>query len=610
MGRSYTFFALLCASILLHGIAPAAEKQISITISAAVDDAYENLITNNVTTNYRFVYPGMSYLLGYRFSDVSIPPGAAILSAKLLQYCTGSGTRASSMTYWGEDAMDSTAFAGAKYNLSSRSKTSATVAVNAAPWTVHQYNPSPDLKSIIQEIVNTPGWQSGDHLTLLVSTVKTRTVDLFEANPSHAAILQVTFDDGAHTVPDTTQPSVTILNPPADYQSADPTIDINGTSSDNVGVTSVTWQTDNGRSGSASGTTQWIIKGLDLQEGRNTITVTADDAAGNAGSASIVLAYTPPAPPPSTAGFEGFGQAVTGGRGHTVYTAQSPSDLTSIYTKVKTSRGNAVINLEGSWTYTSSLKFENMSNLTINGMGSSVIFDGVTLTFVNDENLILQGLRVRRHQEVGNDCIQINSVRQAVIDHCSVSEAGDGNMDITGYSAGASSDITVSYCILANTWKQQLVKYNQTTNITFHHNLYYNSGGRVPHLNEGIFDFRNNLIWQWGSYATTLSSGARANIINNYTVQRPGSSKASSAIWYTDSTSQAWIAGNVLPAQETDTSRLSAPLTVPPVTTQTAEQARAAILDQAGALPRDAYDQQVTDNVRNGVFPPPPPQHD
>jgi pectate lyase len=156
-------------------------------------------------------------------------------------------------------------------------------------------------------------------------------------------------------------------------------------------------------------------------------------------------------------------------------------------------------------------------------MNASVTFDGVSLYLINCDNIILQGLRVRKHQ-TGDDCIQVNSCRNVVIDHCSVSEAGDGNIDITGYSYGPSRDITVSWCILADTWKQSLVKYNGTTNISFHHNLFFNGGGRFPSLHEGVFDIRNNLIYQWGSYGLVLAQGSRANIINNsFPEQQPGS---------------------------------------------------------------------------------------
>ena len=307
--------------------------------------------------------------------------------------------------------------------------------------------------------------------------------------------------------------------------------------------------------------------------------------------------------------FEGFGGNTTGGHGHTVHTAENASMLSGILGEIKSSKGNAEIKLKGNWIYTSNITLAHLANLTIDGTDSAVQFDGMTLYLIDCDNVILEGLRVRNHQ-TGDDCIQINSCRNVVVDHCSLSEAGDGNLDITGFSYGATSNVTVSYTILANTWKQSLVKYGGTTNITFHHNLFYNGGGRFPALHEGIFDFRNNVIWQWGSYGTTLFNGAQANIINNWYEIPPDNTRGHSAIWYYDADSKAWIDGNVLPTQETDTSRLSGPLNVPAVSTEDAAAAKKHVLSQAGAYPRDAYDQRIISNIQNGIFPELPPYHD
>ena len=339
------------------------------------------------------------------------------------------------------------------------------------------------------------------------------------------------------------------------------------------------------------------------QEGKYTARVEIVNRDGDTAFDQVVITVRP-----KLTDFEGFGAGTSGGKGHKRYTAGSASEFSNIIEKIKNNDGNAVVNLCGDWTYSSNVRLTHLNNITLNGLNSSVTFDGSTLYFIDCNNIILQGLRVRLHQS-GDDCIQINSCRKVVIDHCSVSEAGDGNIDITGWSYGASKNITVSWCILADTWKQSLVKYNGTTNITFHHNLYYNSGIRIPYVSEGIFDFRDNVIWQWGSTATALAKGAIMNIINNY-YEKGTPKRGRYAIFYRDSDSRAWIEGNRLPHDETDVSRLSGPLDVPQVTTQNAEDAKTLVLDQAGALPRDSYDEQIIYNVRHNIFPKLPPYHD
>lgn len=375
-------------------------------------------------------------------------------------------------------------------------------------------------------------------------------------------------------------------------------VNFSAQSSDPDAVVSYSWDFGNGETSDEQNPVHFYS-----QEGVYTATVEVVDTDGDTASDQVMITVQA-----ELMDFEGFGAGTTGGEGYETYTAGSASEFSSIIETIKSNGGNAVVNLGGDWTYSSNVRLTHLNNITLNGLNSLVTFDGSTLYFIDCNNIILQGLRVRMHQS-GDDCIQINSCENVMIDHCSVSEAGDGNIDITGWSYGASKNITVSWCILADTWKQSLVKYNGTTNITFHHNLYYNSGIRTPHVSEGIFDFRNNVIWQWGSTATALAKEAMMNIISNY-YKEGTPERGRHAIFYRDLDSRAWIEGNILPHDETDASRLSGPLDVPPVTTHSAEEAKAMVLDHAGAAPRDPYDEQVIYNVRHNIFPELPPCHD
>ena len=46
-------------------------------------------------------------------------------------------------------------------------------------------------------------------------------------------------------------------------------------------MTQVTWSSNRGGSGTATGTTAWSVSGIALLSGSNVLTVTARDAAGN-----------------------------------------------------------------------------------------------------------------------------------------------------------------------------------------------------------------------------------------------------------------------------------------------------------------------------------------
>jgi hypothetical protein len=94
--------------------------------------------------------------------------------------------------------------------------------------------------------------------------------------------------------PDTTLPSLSITSPTAspNFTTTDRTVDLAGSASDNVVVTEVTWENDRGGSGAASGTTSWTANDIALLSGRNVITVTARDFAGNTQTDTITVTLT------------------------------------------------------------------------------------------------------------------------------------------------------------------------------------------------------------------------------------------------------------------------------------------------------------------------------
>ena len=89
--------------------------------------------------------------------------------------------------------------------------------------------------------------------------------------------------------PDTTAPALTITTPSTGTMSTTAaSVTIAGTASDNVGVTLVSWATNFGTAGVATGTTAWSAA-IPLLVGNNSVTVRATDAAGNAGWRSVVI---------------------------------------------------------------------------------------------------------------------------------------------------------------------------------------------------------------------------------------------------------------------------------------------------------------------------------
>ena len=99
---------------------------------------------------------------------------------------------------------------------------------------------------------------------------------------------------------DTIAPAISVTYPTSGvtYEINVPTLDISGSASDNVGVTSVTWFSSGSGSGTAIGTENWSISNIELVEGKNIITIWSKDAAGNENGATLMVNYTPPQPTP------------------------------------------------------------------------------------------------------------------------------------------------------------------------------------------------------------------------------------------------------------------------------------------------------------------------
>jgi hypothetical protein len=95
--------------------------------------------------------------------------------------------------------------------------------------------------------------------------------------------------------PDVAAPSISIATPTSNttFATSLASLNIGGNASDGVGVTQVTWSNSRGGNGTATGTTTWSVSNITLQSGDNILTVSARDAAGNIGTDTLTVTYTP-----------------------------------------------------------------------------------------------------------------------------------------------------------------------------------------------------------------------------------------------------------------------------------------------------------------------------
>lgn len=171
------------------------EQTVEVQIAAGNDDA-EEVKKKRVRSAETELHPGKKRLLAFRFSSVPIPPQAIITSAVLQLYAVANVERSIAIRYVGERSGDSAPFARSKRELTNRPKTAAFVDDAPSPWATQAFNGSPDIRAIIQEIVDQADWASGNSLTLFLANTgsdSTRTLSSFEASPNEAAVLVVMY---------------------------------------------------------------------------------------------------------------------------------------------------------------------------------------------------------------------------------------------------------------------------------------------------------------------------------------------------------------------------------------------------------------------------------
>jgi hypothetical protein len=133
--------------------------------------------------------------VGLRFTGVQIPNGATIASAEVQFAVHEAATADTNLSIWAERADNSAAFTTSSSNISSRLRTSAVVTWPVPPWptigAASGDQVTPNLATLLQEVVSRPGWASGNALTLIIAGNGRRAAKSFEGGAP--PVLRVAF---------------------------------------------------------------------------------------------------------------------------------------------------------------------------------------------------------------------------------------------------------------------------------------------------------------------------------------------------------------------------------------------------------------------------------
>ncbi len=145
-------------------------------------------------------YTGGNQIVGLRFLDMNIPQGATINSAYIQFTSDATDAERCDLLIRGHDVDNSSVFKTRLNDVSLRETTDAKVHWRPAAWFSEgedgELQRTPDISSVVQEIVSRPGYSESSAMSFIISGSGTRTAMSYDKSTSGAAELVVEYAIG------------------------------------------------------------------------------------------------------------------------------------------------------------------------------------------------------------------------------------------------------------------------------------------------------------------------------------------------------------------------------------------------------------------------------
>jgi len=195
-------------------------QSVTASINASSDDAEEGINASVNTSNYDIELVYDTYLgigdqtVGFRFTNVNIPPNAIILDSYMQFTADEVNFGAISLNISGEASSAAPTFSNIPYNISSRPRTSTVVNWSPADWTSQgdsgAAQRTTSLNDVVQEIVDQPGFGLSSPIVLIVEGSGERTAESYDGDSENAAKLVIEYSINVST---NNPPSVNLTLP-------------------------------------------------------------------------------------------------------------------------------------------------------------------------------------------------------------------------------------------------------------------------------------------------------------------------------------------------------------------------------------------------------------
>ena len=173
---------------------------LNIPITVSADDSEESASGKVTRSNgdLELALDATPQTVGLRFRSVAIPQGATILDSYVQFQADEKSSTVVTLTIEGQDADSAETFTTAAFGISSRPRTDADATWAPEAWTVigerGLKQRTSDLSSVLQEIVDRPGWAGGAMVLIITGNgVGKRTAESFNSGASLAPSLHVEY---------------------------------------------------------------------------------------------------------------------------------------------------------------------------------------------------------------------------------------------------------------------------------------------------------------------------------------------------------------------------------------------------------------------------------
>ena len=253
---------------------------------ASTDDAEESATgaVKTSSSDLELVQDGSAQTVGMRWPNLTIPRGATITAAWVQFAARSADAGTTSLLFRAQAADNAPAFTTATQNISSRLRTGASVNWSPAAWTAGAAGAeqrTPDLKSLVQEVVNRSGWASGNALAMIVTGSGRRAALSRDGDRTRSPQLHVEYTGGgggggpAPNQPPVAQLAVTNISSPPLSVSAS-----GAGSTDDNGIASYRFTWGDGTSATVTNAPTAVATHTYASTGTYTVTLIVTDTGG------------------------------------------------------------------------------------------------------------------------------------------------------------------------------------------------------------------------------------------------------------------------------------------------------------------------------------------